>query len=201
MEFEKILKSRKSLHSFTDEEVEMENIENAVETARNAPSAWNLQPWHLKIIEKDEDIEKVYESSYSQDFILEADKVLILLGDMKIDRYADEAFEDAVQKGYYTEDHAENSKSRVQSYVDRDEEWIRQWLNRNCMFFASTLINALWNQGIGSCPVRGFDQETLSESFELKDVHVPLLLVPIGYPDEDKERKFRRNVDDIIDQS
>lgn len=198
MDFEETIKNRKSVHSFSDREVEMEKIEKAVETARYAPSAWNLQPWDLKVLSEDDDIEAAFEASFDQEFLLEADKILVVLGDMRIDTHADKAFQDAVEKGYYTEEHAKDSKSRVKEYGSRDGGWRKQWLNRNCMFFASTLINALWEEGVGSCPVRGFDQEEIKGALELGEHELPLLLIPVGYPDEDKEKKWRREVEDIL---
>jgi len=199
MKFDETVRTRQSFHSFKDREVEMEKIENAVETARHSPSAWNLQPWNLKVLSKKKELEKAYEASFDQEFLLEADKILLLLGDLRIDTHADRSFDDAVKKGYYTEEHAQESRSRVGSYSSRDREWRKQWLNRNCMFFASTLINALWNEGVGSCPVRGFDQERLEDLFELEENELPLLMIPIGYPDDEKEKKWRREVGDILD--
>lgn len=198
MDFEEVVKNRRSVHSFSQKEVSMEKIENAVETARYAPSAWNLQPWNLKVLSERNKIEAAYEASFDQEFLLEADKILLLLGDMRIETHAEKAFQDAVEKGYYTEEHAKDSKSRVKQYSSRDEEWREQWLNRNCMFFASNLINALWNEGIGSCPVRGFDQEEIKEYLDLEEYELPLLMIPVGYPNEDKEKKWRREVEDIM---
>lgn len=199
MEFEETVSSRKSFHSFEDREVEEAKIEEAVEVSRHAPSAWNLQPWDIKVLSSDEDAQKAYEASFDQKFIQEADKVLLLTGDLRIDSYAEKAFKDALEKDYYTKENAEESKSRVKGYGERDREWRKQFLNRNCMFFASTLINSLWNEGIGSCPVRGFDQEEISESLELEEYELPLLMIPIGYPDEDKEKKWRRDTSDILE--
>ena len=51
-------------------------------------------------------------------------------------------------------------------------------------------------QGIGSCPVRGFDQEKLSEKLDLKDSERPILIFPIGYPKEE-DRNWRRTGEEI----
>jgi nitroreductase len=52
-------------------------------------------------------------------------------------------------------------------------------------------------EGLSTCPVRGFDQEELSETLDLDDHWLPLLLVPIGYSDEDHDRKYRRDLSEM----
>ena len=41
-----------------------------------------------------------------------------------------------------------------------------------------------FDEGIGSCWVRGFDKNTLAEAFQLPDNLEPVALLPIGYPAE-----------------
>jgi nitroreductase len=53
-------------------------------------------------------------------------------------------------------------------------------------------------QGIGSCPVRGFDQEKLSERLYLKETESPILIFPIGHPKEE-DRNWRRGGEEIFE--
>jgi nitroreductase len=53
-------------------------------------------------------------------------------------------------------------------------------------------------QGIGSCPVRGFDQDKLSEELDLKETERPILIFPIGYRKEE-DRNWRRNGEEIFE--
>ena len=57
--------------------------------------------------------------------------------------------------------------------------------------------------GIGSCWVRGYDKNLLSEVFELPDNLEPVALLPIGYPSEKSEpwpgaHDVRRPLDETV---
>ena len=46
------------------------------------------------------------------------------------------------------------------------------------------MMLSAWNEGIGSCWVRGFDKNAVAKVFELPDNLEPVAMLPIGYPDE-----------------
>ena len=57
MEALQAIKTRKSVRSFSNKEIEDEKIEELMKAAMSAPSAVNRQPWHFYVI-KDEDKKK-----------------------------------------------------------------------------------------------------------------------------------------------
>jgi nitroreductase len=63
MEFDKLITSRFSVRSFTNQKVDRNLILEILEAARMAPSAVNFQPWHFIVItesEKRAEIQEVY---------------------------------------------------------------------------------------------------------------------------------------------
>jgi len=54
MDFLQIIKSRRSVRDFTDEDVSDEQINNILEAGRWAPSGLNNQPWRFKLVRGDE---------------------------------------------------------------------------------------------------------------------------------------------------
>ncbi len=191
------LAKRKSAHSFNDREVEPETINEVLDAARQAPSAWNLQPWRFLVLRSDSAVEAAVESSYGQDWMGEAARIVAILGDMRISTHAEEALDDTVAKGYKTREEADSSLDHIEDYGDRSEQWRRNWLNRNCMFAAAYMLLAAEEEGLSTCPVRGFDQEEISGTLDLDEHWLPLLLVPIGYSDEYHDRKYRRDLSEM----
>ncbi len=53
-----LIKERRSIRSFLDKKVEKEKIEKLVEAAIWSPSASNLQPWHIVILQREENIKR-----------------------------------------------------------------------------------------------------------------------------------------------
>lgn len=53
MEFDKVIKERRSTREFSEKPILKENVYKLIESARLSPSAGNRQPWHFVILEKD----------------------------------------------------------------------------------------------------------------------------------------------------
>lgn len=66
MEFDDVIKKRRSIRSYKDQEVSSELIEKLVDAARLAPTGMNCQPWKFIVIkdkEKLKEIKKLYEDA------------------------------------------------------------------------------------------------------------------------------------------
>jgi len=57
----KLLKSRRSIRELKDQEVEKDKLEKIVETARYAPTANNVQPWHFVVVTENDKIKRLEE--------------------------------------------------------------------------------------------------------------------------------------------
>jgi nitroreductase len=71
-----IIKSRRSIRSFTPQEVSDEEIQKILEAARFAPSGMNNQPWRFAII-KDKDLKGLISGLTRYSKIVQGAKVLI----------------------------------------------------------------------------------------------------------------------------
>lgn len=56
MEFEEVVRGRRSVRKFTGEPIPREALERILELATWAPSAQNLQPWFFQVLTSDEDL-------------------------------------------------------------------------------------------------------------------------------------------------
>jgi nitroreductase len=61
--FMDIINNRRSVRSFTDQEVEKENVLLLLRAAMQAPSAHNQQPWHFLVVQDKDMIRKLRPSS------------------------------------------------------------------------------------------------------------------------------------------
>ena len=59
MEFEKVIKERKSTRLFSNKKLEQEKLDKILEAGRIAPTAKNLQPFKIFVIESDDGIKKL----------------------------------------------------------------------------------------------------------------------------------------------
>lgn len=63
MSFLELAKKRYSCRKFDERKVEEEKIEKILEVAQVAPTAHNIQPFQIWVVEKDEDIEKIKQAT------------------------------------------------------------------------------------------------------------------------------------------
>src|SRR5690554_3223434 len=80
MDFLDLARKRCSVRSFLPREVEREKLLQVLEAARIAPSACNLQPWRIIVVEDSEKKMKLYES-YQRDWFVKAPVILVICAD------------------------------------------------------------------------------------------------------------------------
>ncbi len=201
MDFEKLVDERRSYKEFRDREVEMEKLEKIFELTTQAPTAFNLQAYSFKVLDSKAAIEAAVESVVpGNEWVGDVDKIILLVGDDRIDTNLNKTLEYMLEKGYLDEETAKGYRERISGYSERDELFKTGWLNRNTMIPATFFMLACENEGLGTCPVRGFSDEKISESLELEEWERPILMLPIGYPKEDERpQKWRRKGEKIFE--
>lgn len=188
-----------SVKKFADREVEEDKMEKIFDLTTKAPTAFNLQPYRFIVLESENAKERAVSSAIPVNrWIQYADKIVVLLGDEEIDVNADQVLEHKLEEGRIDEEKVENFRKMCSNYKNRDSEFMTGWLTRNTVIPATFFMLACKTQGIGSCPVRGFNQDKLAEKLDLKETERPILIFPIGYPKEEN-RNWRRDGRDIYE--
>ena len=72
-----IISKRKSIRGYLDKNVEKEKLNYLIEAFRQAPSAKNLQPWKLIIVDDKKIIKRLVPACKDQSFISEAPIVIV----------------------------------------------------------------------------------------------------------------------------
>lgn len=78
MEFDKVIRERQATRKFSNKIVEKEKLENILEAGRIAPTAKNLQPIKIYVVESSEGLEKIDKASPCR---YNAPIVLLVCGD------------------------------------------------------------------------------------------------------------------------
>jgi len=77
MEFYKVIKTRRSIRSYSEKDIPPDVIKRILDAARIAPSGNNRQPWSFIVVKDHERKKKIAEASYGQGFITEAPVVVV----------------------------------------------------------------------------------------------------------------------------
>ena len=78
MEFESVIRERKATRKFSNKQVEKEKLDKILEAGRIAPTAKNLQPIKIYVVQSDEGLNKIDKSSKCR---YGAKTVLLVCGD------------------------------------------------------------------------------------------------------------------------
>jgi nitroreductase len=88
MDFHEVIRTRRSIRSFSNRVVGVETVGRILEAARIAPSAANTQPWHFIVVREADRRAKLAELAAGQMFIAEAPVVIAACGLKYHDRYS-----------------------------------------------------------------------------------------------------------------
>ncbi len=203
MEFKEVIEARRSVRSYTDERLDRDTIEAIVADATLMPSSYNLQPWEFLVFTDDEDRERLQEVAYGQPHVTDAPVAVAILGSLDPAAHVDRVLADQIEKGYRDEAAAERTRESILGMRELPEAERHRWSATSTSLAAMGLMLAARDRGVATCPMGGFDAEALRETFEIPDGYVPVMLLTMGYPDEDAEaerlpRKFRRPASEVV---
>lgn len=153
-----IIKERRSIRSFKDEDVSDEEIYELLEAAMLAPSAGNEQPWHFIIVDDEEIINEIPKIHPYSKMITQVNKAILVCADINNTKY----------EGYWVQDCSAATENILLKAVDLG-------------------LGTVW---LGIYP----DEERVAKFknlFELPGNIIPVSLIPVGYPDVDKETPNR----------
>ncbi|MFB6283810.1 MAG: nitroreductase family protein [Halobacteria archaeon] len=200
MDLGELARTRRSLHSYTDDELTKDAIMGLFETVRTAPSSFNLQPWEFLTVRSESGKERLKDCAYGQQHVTDASAVVVVLGHLNRSSFAERTLEDQVEKGYRSR---ENADELLDMFEHEELQDNVEWTVQSCTIAATYLMLAAWNNGIASCPMAGFDPRSVENEFDVPENLHPVLMVTLGYPDLssrewNRERKWRRDVEDMV---
>ncbi|GGD81775.1 nitroreductase family protein [Paenibacillus nasutitermitis] len=176
-----IARERHSVKQYdSSHELSKQEIEELLEIASCAPSAWNLQHWKYISIHDQYAKEKLLPIAYGQQQIVEASVVVAILGDLEANLNAVDVFESDVEAGLMTEDIKSSLISQINAAYSDIPAYAREEAIKNASLAAMQLMLAAKAKGLDSCPMGGFNVDTFMEAFSVPGRYIPIMLIAIG---------------------
>jgi len=174
MEFSELVKKRRSIHYFTEDEITDEELDYILEAARWAPSAGNAQPWRFIVVKDPENREKVWRATTGipditpQNFIKKAPLHIVVCTDT------------TAYKG---------KQARV--FSDR-------FCIQDSAAATMNLLLATADMGLGACWVGMFREEALREDFGIPPHIKPVAIIPVGHTLSKEKPRPRKTLQDLL---
>ena len=151
-----VIHERTSIRRFHDRKVSKEQLETIVKAGMAAPTAMNKQPWMFIIIEDKEVLEALGKDIPTSKMVQQAPAAIIVCGDMK----------------------------------KAGEGWLQQYWIQDCSVASQNILLAITDLGLGGVWTSVYPAEDrmkiVSEILHLPEHLIPLNIIPVGYPAENK---------------
>jgi nitroreductase len=192
--------SRVSINRFQpDRPLEDQTIAELVRQATKAPSAYNMQNWRFIAVRTQEGKEKLKDAAFAQQKIADASVAFIVCGSLAAYRPLPTILMPSVEAKIMTQRTADAWLSQAITSHENDLILQRDEAVRSASLAAMTLMLAAQGMGLGSCPMVGFNPQEVGEVFGLSDNELPLMIVAVGYPEDDcLTQKIRRPLSEVL---
>ncbi|MDJ0921102.1 MAG: nitroreductase [Henriciella sp.] len=200
MEFEEVVKGRRSIRGYQQKPVSKETIREVLEMAIRAPSSLNTQPWNFYVV-SGEPLDRIRAGNVERNLAGVPDTrefrrgpgyegvhrerqieiAVQLFGAMGIERHDKEKRQDWVLRGFRQFD------APVSIVVTYDRSIHGSDIGPfDCGGVVNCLVNAAWSKGLG-CVINSqgiMQSPVVREHAGIPDDQVIMICVAMGYPDD-----------------
>lgn len=185
MSYKQIMEDRRSVNFFDKSKALSDELLNEIiDVAVLAPSAFNLQPWRIIAVKSEEAKAKLLPLAFNQPKVVEAPVTLILVGNKKGYEVDNPAW--AVLKEVAGEEGMKQAQGTAAFLYGSSEERGVKFAESNVGILAMSIMAAAKEKGVDSHPMSGMDFDGIKGAFNLKEEENVVMLITLGYFDESK---------------
>jgi nitroreductase/dihydropteridine reductase len=198
MEFRDIVLQRYATKQFNGEMIPESVLFQLLDIIRYAPSAFNLQPWKIKVVSAGRIKKLLLPHSYDQPQIITCSHLFVFCANTELGSLVDKVEPGLIASGM--------SKEQVAQYSDMIKTYIASMTPEQRLAFAreqvylalANAVNGAKSLGIDSCPMGGFDPAAYAEILFLPEEYVPVVLCATGYAADTPPPKWRLPREEIF---
>lgn len=170
-DFNDVFLNRRSIRKYDSTiKISSKELEEMINKALRAPSANNLQPWHIAVISSKEAKEK-----YSNLFTFNrlqyetSSAIVILFANLDYASNANEIFDLALSKGYMDQETKERQLERFSNKDSVPKETILKTALLDSGMLAMSMMLVFRSHGYDTCPIGGFNKDLAVYMFNLEN--------------------------------
>ncbi len=186
--------TRRSIRQFVQEPVDQADLREILRLTSLAPSASNVQPWRLAVIQNKELQSQLQEAAFGQKQVGNAPAVIVLYSDME-DALAN--IERVMHPGMGEEQIAARSAGFRKNFQDKSLEERARWANAQTNIALGYLLLSARGLGYDTSPMLGFDPQKVKELLNLPPHAEIAALVALGKRAEEGFPHHRHAVEHV----
>lgn len=201
MEIKNFFNDRRSVNFFDKtRKLDMQTLQNIIDLAVMAPSAFNLQPWRVLIIQSEEAKNKLLSLANNQPKVVEASANLVLVGNKKGWSASNPVWEEMLQSVGGNKDIVSGAQQAAAYLYGSSPERELKFAESNTGLLAMSLMIAAKEYGVDTHPMSGIDFDGIHREFGLNEDETVVMSIAVGYFDHNQTlypRRPRRNFSQI----
>jgi len=195
MELSDVIASRRSIRKFRQGDISADTVQLLLDAARLAPSGSNLQPSRFIVVQSQAAKEALGQYTPYK-FIIKASVILVCCADLTAISSRDKRVGELLEAGAF-EGIDMNFDSAAPSAV-MEADAAKAYLAMNVAIAVENIVLKAVDLGLGSCWLGRFDRDKLKEYLKLDESIYPVVLLPVGYPDQTPKARPRFDLDRLV---
>jgi nitroreductase len=179
--FARLVMRRRATPAFsTTSQVTDEDLQTIVRAGLEAPSSYNLQPWRFIVVRDADQRRKLRAAALDQEQVEQAPVVIVACGDTDAWREdLERVIEIGREHGFTERDRIDRKRANVVRDFAAHPN-MPQWVAKQTMIAATTMMWMAEALGYDTGPMEGFDEEEVRGVLGIPDHICVLLLLAIG---------------------
>jgi nitroreductase len=197
MELSDAIASRRSIRKFRQEDISADTVRLLLDAARLAPSGSNIQPARF-IVAQSQAAKEALGQCTPYKFIVKASVVFVCCADLTAISLREKRVGELLEAGAF--DGVDVSFDNAAPYASAvmEAEAVKAYLAMNVAIAVEHIVLKAVDLGLGSCWLGRFDRDKLKEYLQQDDSIYPVVLLPVGYPDQTPKARPRFDLDKLI---
>ncbi len=187
--------TRRSIRKFKPEQIPQNTLEEILSLALKAPSANNLQPWRIAVVQDPALKERLREAAFNQAQVGAAPTVLVVYSDMKDTL---EQVEEIFHPNFPEEQKLARAANTRKMWESRSEQERENWGAGQAYILLGYLVLLLKAYGYDSNPMGGFNAAKVKEVLGLPEHVAIAALLPTGIAAEEGFSHHRHDLKRVV---
>jgi nitroreductase len=197
VELSDVIASRRSIRKFREENISADTVHLLLDAARLAPSGSNLQPARF-IVAQSSTAKEALSRCTPYKFIAKASVIFVCCADLTAMTTRDRRIGELLKEGAFEGVAMDVNGGPTATIPVMDAAAVTAYLSMNVAIAVEHIVLKAVDLGLGSCWLGRFDRYKVTEYLALDESIYPVVLLPVGHPDQSPKARPRFALDKLV---
>ncbi len=201
-EFTEAMAFRHACKKFdTEKQIPQEQFDSLLEVARKSPSSFGMEPWRMIVIRKPELRKALKSACWNQNQITECSELVVFTTDNDTVRSGTPYVRKMFERRGLAKEAVDTYMGVYKNYlepIECDEVLLENWTAKQCYIAMANMMTYAATLKIDSCPIEGFDKESVEAILDLEYGHSVAVICAFGYRVNPQSEQKRLELKQIV---